>query len=72
MNLQNKKSCNLDQYSWRNRGAKIREKNRLGKREKMLKFSKIRLIYDSKLKSNLRGKTCNLTQNCTQNDTLYC
>ena len=43
------------------------------KREKTKKLSKIRLIYDSKLKSNviggeIRGKTCNLTENHARND----
>ena len=62
MNPQNKKSLDLDQYSWRNQGVK----NSIAKRKKTKKFYKISLIYYSKLKSNVIGtkikkKSYNLT-----------
>ena len=55
------------------RDSKVMRGNSLTKREKVMKLSKIYLIYESKLKSNdigqrIRRKTCNTTQNCAQND----
>ena len=43
----------------------------------MTKVCKIKLIYASKLKSNVKGKrikkkTCNIAQNHAQNDPIYC
>ena len=55
---------------------KIKREILLAKREKIVKFHKIRLIYYSKFKYNvierkIREKTYNLTQNCDQDDPIH-
>ena len=61
----------MNLYSQRDQGA---EKS-IAKREKMMEFHEIKLIYLSKFKSNgigqnIRKKTRNLTQNHTQNGSI--
>ena len=57
--------------------SKIKKEKLIAKREKIGKFHKIKLIYLSKLKSNvirqdIRRKKYNLTQNHARNDPIDC
>ena len=55
----------------------MRREKLIASREKLIKFHKIHLIYELKVKSNDIGqrigrKTCNLTRNHTQKDQINC